>query len=61
MKHELFNRDGSLRAVIVQSGSKTEIHSASGQLLGVYNPATDETYDAYGHFVGRGDLLTTLI
>ena len=61
MKQELFHRDGSLRAVIVHSGSRTEIYSPQGQLLGVYNPQTDETYDAYGYFVGRGNLLTTLI
>jgi hypothetical protein len=60
MKQELFYRDGSLRVVIVQSSGQTEIYSAQCQLLGVYNPTSDITTDAFGQLVGRGDLLTTL-
>ena len=63
MKKEIFNSDGSLRAVIYDTGNngRQEVHSASGQLLGVYNPDMDETFDKYGSRVGRGNLLMTLI
>ena len=61
MKREIFNADGSLRAVIMSSGDREEIFDAYGSLLGVYRSATDETTDAYGSLVGRGNLLMTLI
>jgi hypothetical protein len=61
MRLEIFNPDGSLRAVIFELSGRTEIHSASGSLLGVYNHDTDLTTDASGQLVGRGNLLMTLI
>ena len=61
MKEEIFNRDGSLRAVIYHSGSKQELYSASGQLVAVYNSDTNETHSASGSFVGRGNLLLTCL
>ena len=61
-KHEIFNSDGSLRAVVyTQSSGRQEIHSSSGEFLGVYEPAIDETRTASGSLVGRGNLLGTLI
>ncbi|MCL2006973.1 MAG: hypothetical protein FWG77_02710 [Treponema sp.] len=63
MKQEIYNPDGSLRAVIydIGSGGRQEVHSASGQLLGVYIPEMDETFDSSGSRVGRGNLLMTLV
>ena len=61
MKREIFNADGTLRAVIYESSGRTEIYDASGSLQGVYNHDTDETHNAYGSLVGRGNLLMTLI
>ena len=61
MKQEIYNPDGSLRAVIYQFSGRTEIYDASGSLQGVYNHDTNETHNAYGQFVGRGNLLMTLI
>ena len=61
-KQEIFNSDGSLRAVIyTQSSGRQEIHSSSGEFLGVYEPNQDETFTASGSRVGRGNLLATLI
>ena len=61
MKREIYNADGSLRAVIYESSGRTEIYDASGSLQGVYNHDTNENHNAHGSFVGRGDLLMTLI
>ena len=60
-KQEIFHPDGSLRAVIyTQSSGRQEIHSARGDLLGVYEPETDITTDARGSLVARGNLLASL-
>ena len=61
MKKEIYNADGTLRAVIYESSGRTEIYDASGRLRGIYNHDTKETHNAYGSFVGRGNLLMTLI
>lgn len=40
---------------------RQEIYSPSNRLLGSYFPRTNETRDAANRFVGRGNLLTSLL
>jgi hypothetical protein len=61
MKQEIFGPNGQLRAVIYDYGSTREIYTPEGTLLGKYTKATNETHSASGSFIGRGDLLLTLI
>ena len=43
------------------SNGKMEIRDASNAFRGTYDPKTDETRNASNGFVGRGNLLTTLL
>jgi len=61
MQQEIHYPNGSLRAVIYEYSGQTEVYNAYGSLLGVYNHHTNETIDVHGQFVGRGNLLMTLI
>ena len=40
---------------------RTELVDASGRLRGTYDARTDETRDATGRLIGRGDLLSRLL
>jgi hypothetical protein len=58
---EILNRDGTLRAKINSSGDRLELYDSSGSLVAIYYSSLDETRDAYGSFVGRGDLMLTCL
>ena len=60
-KEEIYGADGTLRAVIYTSGSRLELYSNSGQLLAIYSEETNETRDASGSLVGRGNQLLTCL
>ena len=61
MQEEIRDNQGRLIGVIHDVGWRKELISASGTLLGVYNPGLNETIDAAGHLVGRGDQLMRLL
>ena len=43
------------------SGGRFEIRNATGKLLGKYDPKQNETRNASGGLVGKGNQLTTLL
>lgn len=60
-KKEIYNSDGTLRAVIYFSGTKQELYPPSGGLIAVYDSTTNETWTASGQLVGRGNLIMTCL
>lgn len=61
-KQELRNRTGRLIGTIdLQSTGKYEGRDATGKLKGTYDSKTNETRDARGQLVGKGNLLSSLI
>jgi hypothetical protein len=59
---ELRDKVGRLLGKIKHvSTGKFEGRDAAGQLKGTYGPKTDQTRDAVGRVVGKGNLLATLI
>ena len=60
-KKEIYNPDGTLRAVIHFSGTKQELYPPNGSLIAVYDEATNETHTASGQLVGRGNLIMTCL
>jgi len=60
-KEEIRGANGELKAIIDSYGSKQELRSNSGELLAVYDEATNETRDATGSLVGRGNQLLTCL
>jgi hypothetical protein len=59
---ELFDSSGHLIGKIYSTNDGTqEIIGRDGHLKGRYFPSSDETVDANGHLVGRGNLLTMLL
>ena len=60
-KEEIRGANGELKAVIYTYGPKLELRSNSGELLAVYDEATNETRDATGSLVGRGNQLLTCL
>lgn len=60
--HELRDRNGRLIGRIREiSGGKLEGRDAGGRLKGTYDPRTNETRDATGRLIAKGNLLSTLI
>ncbi len=57
----IFNREGEFIAERVDEGDKILIYSRFGEYLGEYIRSSNETYDKFGAYVGREDLLNTLI
>lgn len=58
---EIFDANGRLIAVVQHTSDGKEIHSADGVCLGRYLASCNETYDARGSLIGRGDQLMRLI
>jgi hypothetical protein len=61
-EQQLRDRRGTLLGKIkTLSTGKLEIRDAHGVLRGTYDPKRDETRDARGKLVGKGNLLATLL
>ncbi len=59
---ELRDRSNKLLGKIkTLSNGKLELRDASNKLKGTYDPKTNQTRDASNKFVGKGNLLTTLL
>jgi hypothetical protein len=58
---ELRDPHGKLLGRIQQNGGKFEIRDATGKLKGRFDPSANETRDAFGKLVGKGNLLATLL
>ena len=59
---ELRDRSGKLLGRIrILSGGKLEARDASGVLKGTYDPKANETRNASGTLVGKGNFLSSLI
>ena len=56
-------RDKSNRLIgkIKEINGKLEIRNPSNQLLGRYDPKSDQTRDKSNRLIGKGNLLTTLL
>ena len=50
-----------LGTIETTSSGVQELRNARRQLLGSYDPRTNQTRDAAGRFIGTGNLLTTLL
>lgn len=58
----LKDRNGSLIGKIkILSSGKHELRDKNGGLKGFYDPKSNETRDAHGSLVAKGNLLTTLL
>lgn len=62
MKEQVL-RDKSNRKIgkIKEINGKLEIRNPSNQLLGRYDPKSDQTRDKSNRLIGKGNLLTTLL
>ncbi len=60
-RQELRDFSGRLVGWREQSGNRIEGRDYGGRLKGWYSPSEGATRDYTGRFVGRGDLLTSLI
>lgn len=59
---ELRDRSGKLLGWIRQmSDGKLELRNAAGVFKGIYDPKRNETRNAASMFVGRGNLLSSLL
>jgi len=58
---ELRDNHGKLLGKIKESSGKLEIRDAHGALKGKYDPKANETRDAHGKLVAKGNMLTTLL
>lgn len=59
---ELRDRTGKLLGTIKElSSGKYEIRNASGTLKGTYDPKSNETRNASGSLVGKGNMLSSLL
>lgn len=57
-------RDSSNRllgSITTQSSGKMELRDSSNRFKGTYDPKTNETRDDSNRFIGKGNLLTTLL
>ena len=61
MNKDLYDKQGSFIGSIRDEGEYLELCDANGFPLGRYDKTTDETLDAGGSYVGKGNLLTTLL
>ena len=58
---ELRDRKGTVIGKFKETNGKQEIRNKAGNILGWYDPITNQTRDREGHIVGKGNLLTSLI
>jgi hypothetical protein len=59
---ELRDNHGKLLGTIkILSSGKYELRDSHGLLKGHYDPKVNETRDAHGKLVAKGDMLTTLL
>lgn len=61
MAQELRDKNGKLLGKISEVGNNLEIRNALGQLKGKYDPKVNETRDALGRLVGKGNQLSALL
>lgn len=61
MRQEYRDRTGLLRGWREVSNGRINGRDRSGNLVGWYDPARDETRDRGGRLAGRGDLLASLV
>jgi hypothetical protein len=62
MTQDIRDKHGALLAKIrTRSDGNDEIRDRHGRLLGTYNPATNDTRDANGSLIAKGNALTSLI
>jgi hypothetical protein len=58
----LRDRAGSVIAKIeTRSNGIQAIYDRNESLMGTFEPKFNKTYDRYGHLIGEGNLLTSLI
>ncbi len=58
----LRNNQGHAFAIIrTQSNGVQTIHNIQGHKLGEYRPQSNTTHNIYGHQIGYGNLLVTLL
>jgi len=55
------SRNQLLGTIKTMSDGKLELRDSRNTFKGTYNPKTDETRDSRNSFVGKGNLLTTLL
>ncbi len=55
------NRNKHIGTIKTLSNGKQEIRDARNTKLGTYDPKRDQTHDARGKLIGKGNLLTTLL
>jgi hypothetical protein len=57
---ELRDRHGKLLGKIKQRGDgKLELRDSNGKLMSVYDPKSNETRNAHGSLIGKGNLLAS--
>jgi hypothetical protein len=61
MRLELRDAKNALIGVIEESGNRRVLRDAKNRYAGVYDRASNETRDANNRFVGKGDLLSSLV
>jgi len=61
MNTPLRSPNGQLLGTLHQENGYTILRDKHNNKLGAYNPRTNDTRDANGRLIGRGDLLGTLL
>ena len=52
---------GKIIGFVEWSGNKKWLSDFYGRRLGYYDRSTNKTHDFYGHMVGQGDIVMTLL
>jgi hypothetical protein len=60
MKRDIRDNIGRLIGTISERAGRYEARDAGGRLKGTYDPRRDETRDAVGRLLSRGDTLSRL-
>jgi len=61
MRRYLKDNSGNLLGWRQQMGRRINGYTASGWIVGWYDPVMNSTHNSHGHRVGTGDLLSGLI
>ena len=61
MDTSLYDENGKLIGVLYISDGGKRLYDPYGRFVGEYNARSDVTYSESGRYVGRGDLLTSLL